>query len=78
MRFAEWLKESPGRATDAARHFQVTPSAISQWAAKGVPVARMKAVRDFTAGAVSLEELVPDADEADTWAVNEERRVRSA
>lgn len=42
-----------------AQHFRVTESAVSQWADK-VPVRRMKAIRDYTLGAVSIEEMIPD------------------
>lgn len=43
-----------------AAHFGVHKSAVSQWKTKGVPVERMKAVRDFTDGAVTLDEMVPE------------------
>lgn len=65
MTFSEWLKAQPGRASAAARHFNVTASAISQWAAAGVPTRRMRAVQAFTAGEVSLDDMVPPAAEAD-------------
>lgn len=54
-----WLDEAPGRLTSMAAHFDVTPSAISQWRKNGVPLDRMRAVSDFTDGAVSLEDMVP-------------------
>lgn len=60
MRFPTWLDEEPGRLTKMAAHFDVSPSAISQWRANGVPPARMKAVRDFTENLVTLEEMLPD------------------
>ncbi len=43
-----------------ASHFKVSVSAISQWRTNGVPVDRMKAVRDYTGNDVTLEELVPE------------------
>lgn len=43
-----------------AEHFGLTQSAVSQWRTNGVPPARMKAVRDFTGGAVTLDEMLPD------------------
>jgi DNA-binding transcriptional regulator YdaS (Cro superfamily) len=54
-----WLAAEKGRAAALAAHFAVTPAAISQWKSNGVPVAHMKAVRDFTGGEVTLEEMVP-------------------
>jgi DNA-binding transcriptional regulator YdaS (Cro superfamily) len=65
MTFGEWLQAKPGRATAAASYFRVSLSAISQWATNGVPVRRMKAVRDFTAGEVTLEVMVPGLEEQD-------------
>lgn len=59
MTFGEWINAVPGRTTAAAVRFVVSVSAISQWAANGVPVRRMKAVRDFTGGEVTLEDMVP-------------------
>lgn len=44
-----------------AAHFNVSPAAVSQWKTNGVPLANMKAVRDYTCGEVTLEEMVPDA-----------------
>jgi hypothetical protein len=61
MDFTSWLEAEKGRATALALHFGKTPAAISQWKNNGVPVALMKAVRDFTGGAVTLEEMVPDS-----------------
>lgn len=43
-----------------AAHFGVTVSAVSQWRANGVPIDRMKAVRDYTGGTVSLDEMIPE------------------
>jgi DNA-binding transcriptional regulator YdaS (Cro superfamily) len=62
MILSEWLDADRGRLTALAAHFGLTQSAVSQWRANGVPLHRMKAVRDFTAGAVSLDEMVPDVD----------------
>jgi hypothetical protein len=59
MDLATWLEAEKGRASALAEHLNKTLSAISQWKRNGVPVALMKAVRDFTGGAVSLEEMVP-------------------
>ena len=43
-----WLNEERGRMSAMAAHFGVTVSAVSQWRANGVPIDRMKAVRDYT------------------------------
>jgi len=62
MILSEWLDADRGRLTALAAYFGLTQSAVSQWRANGVPLHRMKAVRDFTSGAVSLDEMVPDVD----------------
>jgi len=62
MNFISWLEAEKGRAALLAQHFGKTAAAISQWKTNGVPVGLMKAVRDFTGGAVTLEEMVPDYD----------------
>lgn len=58
MNFPDWLDAERGRLTDMAAHFDVTPAAITQWRTVGVPVARMRAVVEFTQGAVTYEEMV--------------------
>jgi DNA-binding transcriptional regulator YdaS (Cro superfamily) len=60
MNLIEWLAAEKGRSAALAAYFRVTPAAVSQWKTNGVPVAHMKAVREFTAGVVSLEEMVPE------------------
>lgn len=60
MTLIEWLDADRGRLTAMASHFGLTQSAVSQWRTNGVPPARMKAVRDFTSGAVTLDEMLPD------------------
>lgn len=59
MTFSDWLDADRGRLTALAAQFGLTQSAVSQWRVNGVPRARMKAVRDFTDGAVSLDEMLP-------------------
>jgi DNA-binding transcriptional regulator YdaS (Cro superfamily) len=59
MNLKQWLEEEKGRSAALASHFGIQPSAVSQWKSNGVPLAHMKAVRDFTRGKVSLEEMVP-------------------
>lgn len=60
MTLIDWLDADRGRLTALAAHFGLTQSAVSQWRTNGVPTARMKAVRDFTDGAVTLDEMLPD------------------
>jgi len=64
MTFNEWVAAKPGRLTELAAAFSITPSAISQWLTKGVPRARMLPIRDLSAGAVSLEEMLEQANAA--------------
>lgn len=59
MNLTQWLEEEKGRSAALANHFGVKPSAVSQWKTNGVPLAHMKAVREFTRGKVGLEEMVP-------------------
>jgi DNA-binding transcriptional regulator YdaS (Cro superfamily) len=65
MDFISWLdaEEGRGRLTALASHFGLTQSAVSQWRVNGVPPGRMKAVRDFTGGVVTLEEMLPDPEQ---------------
>jgi hypothetical protein len=63
MTFTDWLDAEKGRAAALAAFFGKTPAAISQWRHNGVPVALMKQVRDFTGGAVTLDEMVPEPGE---------------
>lgn len=62
MTLIDWLdaKDGRGRLTALAAHFGLTQGAVSQWRGNGVPTHRMKAVRDFTGGAVTLEEMIPE------------------
>lgn len=60
MNLIDWLAAEKGRTTALAAHFNVSPAAVSQWKQNGVPVGHMKSVRDFTGGAVTLEEMVPE------------------
>jgi DNA-binding transcriptional regulator YdaS (Cro superfamily) len=60
MDLTTWLESEKGRAAALAAHFNVTPAAVSQWKKNGVPLDNMKAVRDFTGGVVTLEEMVPE------------------
>jgi DNA-binding transcriptional regulator YdaS (Cro superfamily) len=60
MDLTAWLDAERGRATALAQLLGVTPAAVSQWKTNGVPVVHMKTVRDFSGGAVTLEEMVPE------------------
>jgi len=64
MELKAWLKQESGRAAEMARHFNLTESAVNYWANQGVPVRRMKAVRDYTRNAVTLDEMVPEPEQA--------------
>lgn len=61
MDFSTWLEAERGRLSATAAHFGKSLSAISQWKTNGVPVDLMKAVRDFSGGEVTLEEMLPPA-----------------
>jgi hypothetical protein len=58
MDLKTWLDAERGRYTDLARHLDVTVGRVSQMADDGVPPKFMLVVRDFTEGAVTLEEMV--------------------
>lgn len=68
MNLKPWLDDERGRYTALASHLRVSVGRVSQIADDGVPNKYMLAVRDFTGGAVSLEEMVqartPDQTEA--------------
>lgn len=64
MDLSTWLDADRGRLTALAAHFGLTQSAVSQWRSNGVPTQRMKAVRAFTGGEVTLDEMLPDPVEA--------------
>jgi DNA-binding transcriptional regulator YdaS (Cro superfamily) len=61
MELRTWIEDERGRLKALAEHFEITPSAVSQWLNNGVPVDRIAAVRDFTAGVVTLEDMLPKA-----------------
>jgi DNA-binding transcriptional regulator YdaS (Cro superfamily) len=61
MDLTTWLETEKGRSAALAAHFGVSPAAVSQWKKNGAPMDKMKAVRDFTEGEVTLEEMVPEA-----------------
>ena len=53
-----WITAERGRASALAAHLQVSRSRISQMVEAGVPAKYMLAIRNFTGGAVTLEEMV--------------------
>lgn len=65
MKLKAWLNQERGRSRGLADHLGVSPGRVTQMADDGVPPKFMFAVRDFTRGKVSLEDLVeartPDA-----------------
>ena len=64
MQLSTWLDQEKGRTAALAEHFQITLSAVTQWRTNGVPKERMKEVRDFSCNQITLEEMLPDAQEA--------------
>jgi DNA-binding transcriptional regulator YdaS (Cro superfamily) len=60
MKLSTWIDAERGRLAAIAKHFNLSQSAVSQWRTNGVPPARMKAVREFTEGAVTLDDMLPD------------------
>jgi len=58
MNLSDWLNAERGRAAAIAAHFGLTQPAVTHWRTKGVPKKHMVAVRDFTGGEVSLEEML--------------------
>ncbi len=59
MMFSTWLDAEKGRAKAAARHFNRSKAAISQWRA-GVPTDLMLQVREYTNHEVTLEEMLQE------------------
>lgn len=53
-----WITAKRGRASSLASRLKVSRSRISQIADGVVPAKYMLAIRDFTAGEVTLEEMV--------------------
>lgn len=58
MHLKNWLNLERGRATALADHLGLTQGRITQMADDGVPAKYMLAVRDFTQGVVSLEDML--------------------
>lgn len=58
MNLKDWLSAERGRSAALAAHLRVSRGRVSQMADEGVPKPHLLAVRDFTRGVVSLEELL--------------------
>ncbi len=63
MNLFDWLDSVPGRTKQLAEHLDITASAVTQWRANGIPLSRMRQLVDFTAGEVTLEDMVPPSPE---------------
>jgi DNA-binding transcriptional regulator YdaS (Cro superfamily) len=61
MELKQWLDGEVGRAKGLADHLGVSPSMVSQMANKAVriPPAHYLPIRDFTAGEVRIEDMLP-------------------
>ncbi|KQR62637.1 hypothetical protein [Acidovorax sp. Leaf160] len=60
MNFKTWLGQERGRTKALSSHLGVSLARVSQMSGDGVPVHHMPAVRDFTSGEVSIEEMVEE------------------
>ena len=58
MDLKQWLEAERGRHAALAAHLDLSPGRITQIADDGVPAKYMLIVRDFTGGAVTLEDMV--------------------
>lgn len=58
MNLKPWIEAERGRNKALATHLGVSEARMSQIADDGVPNKYMLKIRDFTGGAVSLEEMV--------------------
>ena len=61
MRLHDWLDLRRGRTSALADYLGVSAAAVSVWRHTGVPRKHLKAIVYATHGAVTLEEMVPDA-----------------
>lgn len=57
MNLKSWLEAERGRHAALAAHLDLSPGRITQMADDGVPIKYLIAVRDFTGGSVTLEEM---------------------
>ncbi len=61
MKLKAWLDSERGRYARLASLLGVTVGRVSQIARDGVPKAHLLAVRDFTGGEVSIEDMLEPA-----------------
>lgn len=62
MKLNDWLNQERGRSQALAEHLDVTPARVSQIAGDDkVPTKHMRAILQFTGGAVGLDDMVPDS-----------------
>lgn len=60
MNLRTWLDGERGRSKSLADHLGVSRSRVSQMTDDGCPPKYMARIRDFTDGAVTLEDLVAE------------------
>lgn len=60
MNLKDWLSQGKGRHKALTRELRLSPGRITQMAQSGVPAKYMLAVRDFTDGVVTLEEMAEE------------------
>lgn len=75
MDLKNWLDAERGRYTALANHLDVSVSRVSQMADNGVPTKHMLAVRAFTDGEVTLEEMVEERTPDDPPAKREKAKA---
>ncbi len=61
MTYWDWVEESRGRIKRVARHFGITPAAVSNWRRNGVPPHRRQEVHALACGRVPLDQMHPEA-----------------
>jgi len=57
MKLKSWFQEERGRHAALAAHLDLSRGRITKMADDGVPIKYLIIVRDFTGGAVTLEEM---------------------
>ncbi|WP_313334057.1 YdaS family helix-turn-helix protein [Comamonas sp.] len=70
-----WISAERGRASSLAAHLNVSRSRMSQIVDDGVPIKYMVAIRDFTAGEVTLEDMVTSRTQAGGTAAPKEQEA---
>lgn len=61
MTLHTWIEAGSGRAQWMAKKFDITRAAVYSWRTSGVPMQRMLAIQDLTAGEVTVKELIEHA-----------------